>query len=144
MVRDAFPAWTRRPVGLLLLALLLGACGAASAEPRSDASSSSQTVRGVERATLQPCFYGGTAIRKVVGAQSGPATAGSGAIRLLEAMPAASDKLAVAGAAPATAAAVQVPASGTGATMKVATPAGAGATRVADVAAPAHAAEACS
>lgn len=132
MVRDSFPAWTRRPVGLLLLALVLGACGAASAAQGFDPSSSSKSGVSVEQlsATMRPCSYGGTALSKVARAPSGPATDASGAIQRLESVPAAGQKLAAVDVAAAAASAdVQVPASGM--TIKVATPAGFGATRVA-------------
>jgi hypothetical protein len=120
-------------VGLLLLALVLGACGAASAAPGFDPSSSSEAGVSVEQlsATMQPCSSGGTALSKVARAPSGSATDASGAIQHLESVPAAGPKLAVAAdvAAAAASAGAQVPASG--ATVKVATPAGSGATRVA-------------
>jgi hypothetical protein len=131
VVRDAFPAWTRRPVGLLLLALALGACAAASAAPGSDPSSSSDTAGRVEQlsASMRPCSYGWTALSKVARAPSSPATDTSGAIRRLAGVPAAGQKLTAVDVAAADApVAVQVPASE--ATVKVATPAGSGAARV--------------
>ncbi|MGH2589418.1 MAG: hypothetical protein ACRDGW_01310, partial [Actinomycetota bacterium] len=95
MVRNV-PAWARRPAGLVVLALVLGACGAASAAPGSDPSSSSEAGVSVEQlsATMQPCSSGGTALSKVARAPSGPATDASGAIRRLESVPAAGQKLA--------------------------------------------------
>jgi hypothetical protein len=100
-------------VGLLVLALLLGACGAASADTGSD--------------PVRPCSYLGTALAKVARAPSGPATDTSGA---LAGVPAAGTKLTSVDLAPADAA-VQAPASGTVPTMKVATRSAPGTSRVA-------------
>lgn len=140
VVRDAFPAWTRRPVGLLLLALLLGACGVASADP--DTSSRSESAPGVERATatVQRCSFVGTAVRKVAGVPSGPVTAASGAIRRLEGVAAAANKFT---AANVTAAGVPVPATGGSAAVKIPAPVGLGSARVAGEALSALAAEPC-
>jgi hypothetical protein len=129
--RDAFPAWTRRPVGLLLLALLLGACGAASAAPGFDPSSSSEAGGSVERlsATMRPSSYDWTAQAKAARATSGSATEASGTLRRLETVPVAGQKLTSVGLAPAAAAGAQAPASG--AILKIATPTYSGEARVA-------------